>query len=210
MNRSNVMQQWLATPDNKTTEIRYPLAIDFGVVRITGNSTPPSKMSDTASDARNPLVYVLRDLLVTTRRHIVTLASTINTDKIAIKAVITEFSAIVLTCAVTHDSFCWWFRLIVSFVYNTIRLLQCHDGNIKICHCENNYSLSTQVPLQTLWGTVSDVRDSFTLHILISAGISQFLTIVIKTQSRSSLIRQSNLHLHQGVKIHFYANENAQ
>lgn len=106
MNRSNVMQQLLATPDNKTTEIRYPLAIDSGVVRITGNSTPPSKMSDTASDTRNPLVYVRRDLLVTTRRHMVTLASTISTDKIVIKASTTEFSAIVLTCAVTHDLIC--------------------------------------------------------------------------------------------------------
>ena len=114
MNRSKVMQQWLATPDNKTTDIRYPLAIDSGIERITGNSTPPSKMSDTASDIRNLLVYVWRDFLVMTRRKMVTLVSTIDTDKIAINVSTTEFSAIVLTSAVTHDLISWWFLPIVD------------------------------------------------------------------------------------------------
>lgn len=94
MNRSKVMQQWLATPDNRITEIRYPLAGESGIVRITGNNTPPSKISEIASETRNPLVYVRRDLLVMTKRHMVTLANTTNTDKIVIKASTMEFSAI--------------------------------------------------------------------------------------------------------------------
>lgn len=48
------------------------------------------------------------------------------------------------------------------------------------------------------------------IYILISTGISQFLTIEIITQSASSLIRQPNFHFNRGVKIHFSANENAQ
>ncbi len=91
------MQQWLATPDNKITEIAYPLASDSGIVRIIGKRTPPSKMSDIASETRSELVYVRRDLLVMTKRQMVTLASTTKTDKIVIKASTTEFSAILLT-----------------------------------------------------------------------------------------------------------------
>lgn len=37
MNRSKVMQQWFAIPDNRITEIRYPLATDSWIMRITGN-----------------------------------------------------------------------------------------------------------------------------------------------------------------------------
>lgn len=94
MNRSKVMQQWFAIPDNRITEIRYPLATDSWIVRITGNRTPPRRISDMANETRRPLVNVRRDLLMITKRHMVTLASTIKTDKTVIAIVIREFSAI--------------------------------------------------------------------------------------------------------------------
>ena len=56
MSRSKVMQQWLVTPDNRITETIYPLVADSGIVRNTGNSTAPSKISDTARETRNPFV----------------------------------------------------------------------------------------------------------------------------------------------------------
>ena len=94
MNRSKVMQQWFAIPDNRITEIRYPLATDSWIMRITGNRTPPRRISDMANETRKPLVYVRRDLLLITKRHMVTLASTIKTDKTVIATVIRELSAI--------------------------------------------------------------------------------------------------------------------
>ena len=68
MNRSKVMQQWFAIPDNRITEIRYPLATDSWIMRITGNRTPPRRISDMANETRKPLVYVRRDLLLITKR----------------------------------------------------------------------------------------------------------------------------------------------
>lgn len=214
MNRSKVMQQWLATPDNKTTDIRYPLAIDSGFERITGNNTPPSKMSDTASDIRNLLVYVWRDFLVMTRRKMVTLVSTINTDKIAIKVSTTEFSAIVLTRAATHDLISWWLLLIV---YPDFFSLWHHPTSTmsgrQYQHLplrEQLFSLHT-ICLQTLWGTVSAVRLSSEWFIYVIyidfCWFIAVLTIVIITQSGPFLIRQSNLHLNHVVKFHFSANE---
>lgn len=94
MNRSKVMQQWFAIPDNRITEIRYPLATDSWIKRITGNRTPPRRISDMANETRKPLVYVRRDLLMITKKHMVTLASTIKTDKTVIATVIRELSAI--------------------------------------------------------------------------------------------------------------------
>ena len=94
MNRSKVMQQWFAIPDNRITEIRYPLATDSWIMRITGNRTPPRRISDMANETRKPLVYVRRDLLLITKRNMVTLASTIKTDKTVIATVIRELSAI--------------------------------------------------------------------------------------------------------------------
>lgn len=94
MNRSKVMQQWFAIPDNRITEIRYPLATDSWIMRITGNRTPPRRISDMANETRKPLVYVRRDLLMITKRHMVTLASTIKTDKTVIATVIRELSVI--------------------------------------------------------------------------------------------------------------------
>lgn len=97
MNRSYVIQQWFATPDSRITEMIYPLAVDSGMVRITGKSTPPSKMSDMASETRNPFVKVRRDLLATTNRHMVTLASTTKTDKTVITTFTIELSDISLS-----------------------------------------------------------------------------------------------------------------
>ena len=94
MNRWKVMQQWFAIPDNRITEIRYPLATDSWIMRITENRTPPRRISDMANETRKPLVYVRRDLLLITKRHMVTLASTIKTDKTVIATVIRELSAI--------------------------------------------------------------------------------------------------------------------
>lgn len=88
------MQQWFAIPDNRITDIRYPLATDSWIVRITGNRTPPRRISDMANETRKPLVNVRRDLLMITKRHMVTLASTIKTDKTVIATVIRELSVI--------------------------------------------------------------------------------------------------------------------
>lgn len=105
MNRSKVMQQWFAIPDNRITEIRYPLATDSWIMRITGNRTPPRRISDMANETRKPLVYVRRDLLLITKRHMVTLASTIKTDKTVIATVIRELSAI------SNEQAIWGFSL---------------------------------------------------------------------------------------------------
>lgn len=105
MNRSKVMQQWFAIPDNRITEIRYPLATDSWIMRITGNRTPPRRISDMANETRKPLVYVRRDLLMITKRHMVTLASTIKTDKTVIATVIRELSAI------SNEQAIWGFSL---------------------------------------------------------------------------------------------------
>ena len=105
MNRSKVMQQWFAIPDNRITEIRYPLATDSWIMRITGNRTPPRRISDMANETRKPLVYVRRDLLMITKRHMVTLASTIKTDKTVIATVKRELSAI------SNEQAIWGFSL---------------------------------------------------------------------------------------------------
>lgn len=105
MNRSKVMQQWFAIPDYRITEIRYPLATDSWIMRITGNRTPPRRISDMANETRKPLVYVRRDLLMITKRHMVTLASTIKTDKTVIATVIRELSAI------SNEQAIWGFSL---------------------------------------------------------------------------------------------------
>lgn len=105
MNRSKVMQQWFAIPDNRITEIRYPLATDSWIMRITGNRTPPRRISDMANETRKPLVYVRRDLLMITKRHMVTLASTVKTDKTVIATVIRELSAI------SNEQAIWGFSL---------------------------------------------------------------------------------------------------
>ena len=105
MNRSKVMQQWFAIPDNRITEIRYPLATDSWIMRITGNRTPPRRISDMANETRKPLVYVRRDLLLITKRHMVTLASTIKTDKTVIATVKRELSAI------SNEQAIWGFSL---------------------------------------------------------------------------------------------------